>query len=256
MRSIDLSIEITATVDEVWNAITTGEGLARWFAPIAEVEPGVGGSVGVGWEPGQVWRTPIVVWEPMARLGTAKEMPRAGGAPVRLAVDYHLDARAGGVVVVRLVHSGFGDGADWDDQIDGLTAGWTYFLFNLKHAIERHRGVPRRLVSARLTMTVPAGDPHPIFGPAMLDVRPPMPTLSQEQPCSLQVGGERFDARLAMARPPRACAFVIPALDDALLFVERESPKDTHTLGVWLSLYGVGEARATALQGALSGLAG
>ena len=36
-------------------------------------------------------------------------------------------------------------------------------------------------------------------------------------------------------------AFVVPAWNDALLFVEREGLKNPHTLGVWLSLYGYAE---------------
>ena len=48
-RVIELTIDIDATLDEVWQALTTGEGIARWFAPHAAVTPGEGGSVSVGW---------------------------------------------------------------------------------------------------------------------------------------------------------------------------------------------------------------
>ena len=34
-RTIDLTIDIDATLEEVWQALTTGEGSARWFAPYA-----------------------------------------------------------------------------------------------------------------------------------------------------------------------------------------------------------------------------
>ena len=44
-RVVDLTIDIDATLDEVWQALTTGEGIARWFAPYAAVTPGAGGSV-------------------------------------------------------------------------------------------------------------------------------------------------------------------------------------------------------------------
>ena len=30
-RVIDLTIDIDATLEEVWQALTTGEGLARWL---------------------------------------------------------------------------------------------------------------------------------------------------------------------------------------------------------------------------------
>src|SRR4029453_18294827 len=80
----------------------------------------------------------------------------------RLAVDYYLEVQ-GGRVRVRLVHSGFDD-SSWDDYIDGLDAGLTYFLFNLKHALERHRGVDRRQLSARFRATARDGETHPVFG--------------------------------------------------------------------------------------------
>ena len=43
-RAIDLTIDIDATLEEVWQALTTGEGIARWFGPYAAVTPGEGGS--------------------------------------------------------------------------------------------------------------------------------------------------------------------------------------------------------------------
>ena len=67
-RAIDLSIDIDATIDDVWHALTTGEGFARGFAPYATVTPGDGGSVGVGWDPNEMWSQPITVWEPMRRM--------------------------------------------------------------------------------------------------------------------------------------------------------------------------------------------
>jgi hypothetical protein len=40
----------------------------------------------------------------------------------------------------------------------------------------------------------------------------------------------------------------VPAWNDALLFVEREGLKETHQLGVWLSLYEVPETTAAPLR--------
>src|SRR3954468_19021066 len=115
--TIDLTIDIDATLDEVWQALTTGEGIARWFAPHAAVTPGEGGSVSVGWDPKEMWSQPITVWEPLRRMQTASEMPTAAGSMVRLAVDYYVET-TGGRVRVRLVHSGFDESGSWDDYID------------------------------------------------------------------------------------------------------------------------------------------
>ena len=252
-RVINLSIDIDATLDEVWQALTTGEGIARWFAPHADVTPGEGGSVSIGWDPKEMWSTPITAWEPLRRMQTASEMPSKDGRMVRLAIDYHLDVQDGRVRV-RLVHSGFDDSESWDGYIDGLDAGWTYFLFNLKHAIERHPGVARRQLSARFRTTAPDGVDHPVFGAKGLRVRPPVDGLKPGDACRLSLGGADVDATVAVRRAPRGIAFLVPAWNDALLFVEREGMKETHHLGVWLSLYGVPDATAAPLQQGLADL--
>lgn len=252
-RVIELTIDMDATLDEVWHALTTGEGIARWFAPHAAVTPGEGGSVSVGWDPKEMWDTPITVWEPLRRMQTVSEMPSKDGRVVRLAVDYYLEAQ-GGRVRVRLVHSGFDDSGTWDDYIDGLDAGWTFFLFNLKHALERHRGVDRRQLSARFRTTARAGEDHPVFGAKGLRVQTAAGGLRPGGACQLSLGGVEVAATVAVRHAPRTIAFVVPAWNDALLFVEREGMKESHHVGVWLSLYGVADTTATPLRQGLADL--
>jgi len=151
------------------------------------------------------------------------------------------------------VHSGFDD-SSWDDYIDGLEAGWAFFLFNLKHALERHRGLDRVQQSARFRTTAPAGKDHPIFGATGLRVRPPIGGLRPGGACRLSLGGVDVDATVAVRHAPRTVAFVVPAWNDALLFVEREGMKETHHVGVWLSLYGVPETAAAPLRQGLADL--
>jgi uncharacterized protein YndB with AHSA1/START domain len=252
-RAIDLTIDIDATLEEVWHALTTGDGIARWFAPHAVVTPGEGGSVSVGWDPKEMWTQPITVWEPLRRMQTASEMPSADGRVVRLAVDYYLEAKDGRVRV-RLVHSGFDDSNSWDDYIDGLDAGWTFFLFNLKHALERHRGVDRLQLSARFRTTSAGTEQHPVYGANGLRVEPRVDGLRPGDACRLSLGGVVADATVAVRHGARTIAFVVPAWNDGLLFVEREGMKEAHGLGVWLSLYGVPEATAAPLRQGLSDL--
>ena len=45
--------------------------------------------------------------------------------------------------VLRLVHSGFGDGPDWNDEYGGISRGWVFELGCLKHYMERHLGRER-----------------------------------------------------------------------------------------------------------------
>jgi uncharacterized protein YndB with AHSA1/START domain len=252
-RVLDLTIDIDATLDEVWQALTTGEGIARWFAPHAAVTPGEGGSVSIGWDPNEMWTQPITVWEPLRRMQTASEMPSKDGRMVRLAVDYYLEAH-GGRVRLRLVHSGFDDSGSWDDYIDGLDAGWSFFLFNLRHALERHRGVDRRQLSARFRTIARPGEDHPVFGANGLRVGPPVGGLRPGEACHLSLGGVEVDATVALRHGARTIAFIVPAWKDALLFVEREGMKEAHYLGIWLSLYGVSESAAAPLRQGLASL--
>jgi len=252
-RTIELTIDINATLEEVWQALTTGEGIARWFAPYAAVTPGEGGSVSVGWDPKEMWEAPITVWEPQRRMQTTSEMPSKDGGMVRLAVDYYLEVQ-GGRVRVRLVHSGFDESTSWDDYIDGLDAGWSFFLFNLKHALERHRGVSRVQQSARFRTTARAGEDHPVFGAKGLRVRPAVGGLQAGDACRLSLGGADVDATVAVRHASRTIAFLVPAWNDALLFVEREGMKETHHVGIWLSLYGEPETTAAPLRTGLAGV--
>lgn len=252
-RALDLTIDIDATLEEVWRALTTGDGIARWFSPYAAATPGVGGSLSIGWDPNEMWDTPITVWEPLRHMQTASEMPTKEGRVVRLAVDYYLEAHDGRVRV-RLVHSGFDDSESWDGYIDGLDAGWTFFLFNLKHALERHRGVDRQQLSARFRTSAREGEDHPVFGAQGLRVRPPVGGLRPGDRCHLTLGDVEVDAIVAVRHAPRTIAFLVPSWNDALLFVEREGLKETHSLGVWLSLYGVPEFNAAPLRQGLADL--
>jgi hypothetical protein len=180
-------------------------------------------------------------------------MPTKDGGVVKLAVDYYVEV-VGGRVRVRLVHSGFDESESWDGYIDGLDAGWTFFLFNLKHALERHRGVARQQLSARFKTSARDGEDHPVFGAKGLRVQPAVGNLRPGDKCRLSLGGVDVDATVAVRHKSRTLGVLVPAWNDALLFVEREGMKETHTIGVWLSLYGAPEATAAPLRKGLAEL--
>jgi hypothetical protein len=69
-----------------------------------------------------------------------------------LAHEWLVEARDGSSCVVRLVVSGFGTGADWDAQYDGLSNGWTIFLHNLRLYVTHFAGQHgRAIIPARMT---------------------------------------------------------------------------------------------------------
>jgi uncharacterized protein YndB with AHSA1/START domain len=232
-RSIDLTVDTSASLDAVWRAITDPKEIERWFPLKASGSPGPGGSITLSWGAPMEWTTHIKVWEPPTHLQF--EDPVDPSRPEAVSrVDYHLETRAGRTVV-RLVHSGFDASADWDEQFTSTTNGWRYFLMNLRHYVERHQNTPRTMVWDRRQMTKPPSD---VWASLF------------EEP----VLGGVVDATLEEVSRGRHAWGRIPALNDGLLFIEFEGgPTATGGhVGVWISTYGVPEARTSALQSALT----
>jgi uncharacterized protein YndB with AHSA1/START domain len=46
---IEKEIEINAPIEQVWKALTEGDGLKNWFPLEARVTPGVGGKIFLSW---------------------------------------------------------------------------------------------------------------------------------------------------------------------------------------------------------------
>jgi uncharacterized protein YndB with AHSA1/START domain len=140
-RSYEKKFEVAAPPEAVWKAITEGEELTRWFCVAATCQQGVGGEQHIDWGGGSKATQKIVVWQPNAHLRTEAVKPErsrsASGEPY--AIDWYLESE-GGTTRVRMVASGFGEGADWDYEYDGTHHGWDSFHATLKHYLENHRG--------------------------------------------------------------------------------------------------------------------
>ena len=52
------------------------------------------------------------------------------------------------------MHSGFGDGASWDDELDSVSGGWQFELRSLRHYLERHKGRDRHYAAAHLVTSL------------------------------------------------------------------------------------------------------
>lgn len=127
-RSLELEIEVPGTPEEVWQAIATGPGISSWYVPHT-VEERTGGAASASFGEGPEMQIPgrVAAYEPPRRI-VFDSGEDAGG----LAFEWLVEARDGGSCVVRLVNSGFGSGAEWDDQYDGMREGWLLFLTNLR----------------------------------------------------------------------------------------------------------------------------
>lgn len=137
-RSLQVEVEVPGTPEEVWQAIATGPGISSWFVP-AEFEERDGKPVALTlhFGPGMSPRGTITKWDAprmFAALGDAwGEMP-----PV--ATEWSVEARAGGVCVVRVVQSLFASTDAWDNHLESAGAGWPGFFRTLRIYLTHFRG--------------------------------------------------------------------------------------------------------------------
>jgi uncharacterized protein YndB with AHSA1/START domain len=244
-RTQELHVDIDAPIEAAWEAITTGPGLANWFAPMGEVSaPGLGATVTTGWSEEMVISAKVDAWEPMKHVRWLDESAWMGSGTA-LAMDYHLET-ANGKTRVRLVQSAFGASDGWDDLFEGTKTGWTYFLYNLRVYVERHQGRTRRMISDRIEVAMPRQE----FWRHLLSEAGGLVVSGTGK----VTAGESIQLRLPT--PVRGVVEVlverqglgvrIPDLADSLLFIELEGRGDKFSVGYWLSVYD--EARAKELE--------
>lgn len=137
-RSVQVEVEVPGTPEEVWQAIATGPGISSWFVP-AEFEESGGKPVAVtmNFGPGMVTRSAMTAWEP-PRMFAAQGEGWGGSPPI--ATEWSVEARAGGVCVVRVVHSLFASTDDWDGQLEATESGWPGFFRTLRIYLTHFRG--------------------------------------------------------------------------------------------------------------------
>ncbi|MEM7338423.1 MAG: SRPBCC domain-containing protein [Actinomycetota bacterium] len=237
-RSIELSIEVPGTAEEVWAAIATGPGISSWYVP-HQVEERDGGAASARFGEGPGMEVPgrVASWEPPNRI-VFDGGEGAGG----FAFEWTVEAQDGGTCIVRLVNSGFGTGDDWDAQYDAMTDGWTMFLLNLKLHCTHFAGqaatpiIPTSMWStgrddawAALTSGLGLAR-HPEIGSQIVVAGDGAPTLA----------GEVVDAT-----PWRLSLLVSePAPGTAL--IAAEGMGDQIAVSVWMYLYGDAGAAAVA----------
>lgn len=138
-REATKEIRIAAPPAAVWKALTDADELVKWFPVEARVTPGKGGSIWMSWGPGFDGESTIELWEPGRRLRKmSKPKPGREGATL-FATDFTLEGR-GGETILRIVQSGFGRGANFDAEFDGVDLGWGLYLRNLVQYLEHHNG--------------------------------------------------------------------------------------------------------------------
>jgi uncharacterized protein YndB with AHSA1/START domain len=135
-RSVQVEVEVPGTPEEVWQAIATGPGISSWFVP-TEFEERDGKPVAVKMNVGVEIRAPMTAWDPPRKWAAQSEgMP--GSPPI--ANEWSVEARGGGICIVRIVQSLFASTDDWDNQLEGAAHGWPGFFRTLRIYLTHFRG--------------------------------------------------------------------------------------------------------------------
>jgi uncharacterized protein YndB with AHSA1/START domain len=138
-RSIQVEVEVPGTPEEVWQAIATGPGVSSWFVPTEfEEQDGKPVAVKMNFGPGMESRAVMTAWDPPRMF--AAESPGWTPEMPSIATQWTVEARAGGVCLVRVVNSLFASTDDWDGQLEGTESGWPGFFRTLRIYLTHFRG--------------------------------------------------------------------------------------------------------------------
>jgi len=231
-------IVVDAAPEVVWRAISEGEELRRWFPIDARVKPGVGGSIFLSWGPACEGEAPITIWETGKHLRW--EESHENGAVV-IAVDFFVEAAERGQTRLRLVQSGFGRGAKWDDMYDSISNGWKFELLSLDHYLSRHRGIDR--TGKWLTVASPL-PPEQAYDRLVARGALAQDAALTDFPADGEyrfTGPDRriYSGRVLRTIPHRSFVATVRELDDAILRIEIErAPASQSMPGVWLAIWG------------------
>ena len=138
-RFVQVEVEVPGTPEEVWQAIATGPGISSWFVP-AEFEERDGKPVAakLDFGPGMESSSPVTAWDPPRMFAT--ESPGwAPGSP-SITDEWSVEARGGGICVVRVMHSLVASTDDFDNQLKGIEAGWPGYFRILRIYLTHFRG--------------------------------------------------------------------------------------------------------------------
>lgn len=138
-RFVEMIVEVPGTPEEVWAAIATGPGISCWFTPTT-VEEQAGGAITFELGPDMESSGEITTWSPPTCLAYEERDWMEGAPP--LATEVHIESKDGGVCTVRMVHSLFASGEDWDDQLESMENGWSPFFIILQEYMKHYRNLP------------------------------------------------------------------------------------------------------------------
>ena len=217
-----VEILVAAPIETVWKALKEPSEVARWF----------------GWD----YPNLVPDIEMMWANNKADESGRvlySEGMPDRFTVE-----DLGSHTIVRVIRSApVADDAAWKGIYDDTFEGWLTFFYQLKFALERHRGENRRTLFLNGRAKAP-GTPHPVdaLGVARLWVVPTGERYNLDV-----VTGDRLEGTI-LYRSANQVGLTVDGFGDGLIIasIRPKTAKSPHGGGsVLITTYGLTD---TALQ--------
>lgn len=212
-----IEVTVAAPVEAVWDALRDKEKIRHWHG--WEYEGGVDG--------GLEQEIDLIFFTAFTEDAEARTLEIQGGD--RFVVEPHP-----GGSKVTLTRAPHGDDPQWDAYYDEITEGWTTFLHQLRFALERHPGEPRRTLFYSGT-----GDRS--TGPAdQLGIA----ALAEGAQYEVDLVGERATGRIWF-RSENQLGLTVDSWGDGLLILSHVGPTDQKPHGATmavLTLYGVDDA--------------
>lgn len=139
-RSVQIEVVVPGTPEQVWQAIASGPGISSWFVPTKFETNERGEPVRVlsNFGPGMESVATVTSWD-APHTFTADSADLGPTAPT-IATEWTVEARGDGTCTVRVVHSLFASGDDWDGQLEGWEGGWPGFFRLLRLYLTRFPG--------------------------------------------------------------------------------------------------------------------
>jgi uncharacterized protein YndB with AHSA1/START domain len=249
-RDIVLSVELDASPEDVFRAVTDGTELAKWLAPEARgtaPEGGKKGSIWISWGEGMSVEHEIDIFDPPKRIRHPSGKNAETKAP--LYADWSIEAREGGKTTLRLVHSGFSVGADWDNEFESHARGWKLMLENLRQYYALHAHEPAVHLAVMSSVESPRGSIwKTLLGKLDLSAEPKV----GDQFRFTTPKGDVLTGVVDHVTETRALALVVREYGDALLRFTLEGKPDALStfLYYYVIVYGAERERASELLAA------
>lgn len=145
-RWVRVEVETQGSVEELWQAIGTNEGLSSWFveADFALGEDGQPTKLTCSFGPDMDSVANMTEWDPPRGFSVISDEFIRGGPEV--ATDWRIEKGAGETCLLSIEHSLHVDSDEFDGHIEGTEAGWPAFFRILQIYMAHYRGQPCALV--------------------------------------------------------------------------------------------------------------